>query len=151
MLQGGNMKGHYIIKLLVVIIGLGLATALASAGDDEDVVKTLISKRTDAMNGFFASELNYKEAEALLVEAEAGRLLEEDLQHLKDYFRTDIEYIESYQISQVEFTEAEENLLCANVTIDWELEGMQGEERYRCDYSVICEKYGDTFRLVQFF
>lgn len=146
------MRGHYMMKVLAVTAVIGLATAMASAGgDDEQIVEELISKRTDAMSRFYASEINLKEAETLLKETEKGLLLETDLENLKNYFRTDIEPVTEYHFVGIEFTEKEEDLLCADVTMDWETAGMEGSERTRAYYSVICEKEGDSFKLVQFF
>ena len=146
------MKGHYMMKVLAITAIVGLATAMASGGrDEEQIVEELISKRTDAMSRFYASEIDLKEAETLLKETEKGSLLEKDIENLRSYFRTDIEPVIKYQFTEIEFTEKEEDLLCADVTMDWETGGMEKNEKIRTYYSVICEKEGDSFKLVQFF
>ena len=146
------MKGHYMMKVLAITAIVGLATAMASGGrDEEQIVEELISKRTDAMSRFYASEIDLKEAETLLKETEKGSLLEKDIENLRSYFRTDIEPVIKYQFTEIEFTEKEEDLLCADVTMDWETGGMEKNEKIRAYYSVICEKEGDSFKLVQFF
>lgn len=140
------------MKIAAVATIIGLATAMASAGGkEEQIIEELISKRTEAMSRFYASEINYKEAEILLKETEKGQLLATDLENLKNYFRTDIEPIIEYQLVGIDFTEKEEDLLCADVTIDWETGGLEGAEKTRAYYSVICEKEDDSFKLVQFF
>ena len=55
------MKGHYMMKVLAITAIVGLATAMASGGrDEEQIVEELISKRTDAMSRFYASEIDLK-------------------------------------------------------------------------------------------
>lgn len=147
------MKGRYMMKVILVLCFLIFTTALAFAGGDDrkDVVVKLVSGRTDAMNGFYGSQISYWEAARQLREVETGRLLDEDIDRLKNYFRTDIEYIEDYEIKKVTFTESGEDMLCAVVEMDWQISGTGGIESLNHCYSVICEKEGDAFKLVQFF
>ena len=82
---------------------------------------------------------------------EKGRLLEEDILAMKEYFQTDIEEVSDYEIRDIEITNADENLVCAVVSVDWEVSGTAGKEKITEIYSVIMEKDEKSYKLVQFF
>jgi len=128
-----------------------LTSAGTSAPPEEKIVRELVYLRCDAMSRYFASEMSYWEAGSQLREAETGRLLEEDLAGLREFFRTDIDQVTACRIKEVDFSYSDEDLLCAVVEIMWETEGLEGADCFTADYSVICEKSGETFKLVQFF
>ena len=137
----------------VMIAAVLIYTSAGAAAEEnnDETVRRLVSMRTDAMNGYFASELSYWEAGDMLREAETGRLLHEDLKCLKQYFRTDIEEVTAYEIKEVIFSYESSDLLCAVVKIHWKTAGIEGEESFTLDYSAICEKEEEKFKLVQFF
>ena len=70
---------------------------------------------------------------------------------MKEYFQTDIEEVTAYEITKVDITEADETLICAVVTVCWEVYGTDGEENIEGIYSVIAEKCENSYKLVQFF
>ena len=84
-------------------------------------------------------------------QAETGRLLNEDLTAMRDFFQTDIEEITDYKIKAVDITDIDETLICAVVTIEWELYGTNGKEHMEEIYSVIAQKQENSYKLVQFF
>jgi len=118
---------------------------------EEVIVRQLVSQRNEAMSRYFASEISCWEAGQELREVETGRLLEEETASLREYFRTDIDQVMVFEIREVDFSYISEDLLCAVVQIRWETAGLEGEECFTEDYSVICEKVGNSFKLVQFF
>lgn len=149
-----RMASAMLISMIVMAVILsGSASGLAFGDRKEDTVRELVSRRTDAMSGYFASKLSYWEAGRQLREIEEGRLLEEDLKSMREYFRTDIEQVREYEILNVDFTVKKEDVLCAIVEIQWETEGLGGVECFSGDYSVICEKNQDAevYKLVHFF
>ena len=88
---------------------------------------------------------------AQIKSVEKGRLLEEDILAMKEYFQTDIEEVSDYEIRDIEITNADENLVCAVVSVDWEVSGTAGKEKITEIYSVIMEKDEKSYKLVQFF
>ena len=138
---------------VLAAILLGTSYGLAFSNENENVVIDLVSRRTDAMSGYFASKLSYWESGSILKEAESGELLAQDLKKMRDFFRTDIEQVKEYEILRVDFTLEDDEILCAVVDIHWLTEGIEGEERLVTSHSVICEKQsGDSdYKLVHFF
>lgn len=134
-------------------IFLGTSFGIAFSDQKEAIVKDLVCRRTDAMSGYFASKLSYWEAGTQLKEAEAGKQLETDLKKMRDFFRTDIEQVNAYEIQNIEFTLKDEEMICAVVEIVWTAEGLDGEEQFATTHSVICEKEkGESdYKLVHFF
>ena len=70
---------------------------------------------------------------------------------MRDFFQTDIEEITDYKIKAVDITDIDETLICAVVTIEWELYGTNGKEHMEEIYSVIAQKQENSYKLVQFF
>ena len=149
-----RMAPAMLISMIVMAAILsGSASGLAFGDRKEDTVRELVSRRTDAMSGYFSSKLSYWEAGRQLRKMEEGRLLEEDLKNMREYFRTDIEQVREYEILNVNFTMKEEDILCATVEIQWETEGLDGVDCFTEFYSVICERNPeeDEYKLVHFF
>lgn len=138
-------------KLALLLTVFMLSTVMASGSDAESVISMLVRQRTDIMNEYFGGHILYKEASDRLAKVEAGRLLDEDLNAMKEYFQTDIEEITDYEITKTEITDMDGTLICAVVTVRWELFGTGGEEHIDGVYSVIAEKRENSYKLVQFF
>ena len=127
-------------------VSFGGSVTLAEAG----ILDTLRA-RTDIMNGYFCGHISYYDALAQIENVEKGRLLEEDILSMREFFQTDIEEVTEYSITDIEITSADEDLVCAVVTIDWQVSGTAGVEIIEGIYSVIMEKDEKNYKLVQFF
>ena len=142
---------HLPKKLAVLPVILLLSTVMASGSGPEDEISMLVRQRTDIMNEYFSGHILYKEAAKRIEIIEMGRLLDEDLTAMKAFFQTDIEEITDYAITEVEITDRDETLICAVVTIDWQVYGTEGTESIEGIYSVIAQKSENSYKLVQFF
>lgn len=142
---------HLQKKLAVLPVVLLFSTIMASGTGPEGEISALVRQRTDAMNEYFCGQILYKEAAERIEQAETGRLLNEDLTAMRDFFQTDIEEITDYKIKAVDITDIDETLICAVVTIEWELYGTNGKEHMEEIYSVIAQKQENSYKLVQFF
>lgn len=142
---------HLIKKPAILLIVLLLSTVMASGSGPESEITMLVTQRTDIMNEYFGGHILYKEAAERIDKIEKGRLLEEDLEAMKSFFQTDIEDITDYEITKVEITDMDDALICAVVTVDWQVYGTGGNENIEGIYSVIAEKSENSYKLVQFF
>ena len=142
---------HLIKKTAILLIVLLLSTVLASGSGPESEISMLVIRRTDIMNEYFGGHILYKEAAERIEKIEKGRLLEEDLEAMKSLFQTDIEDVTDYKITKVDITDMDDTLICAVVTVDWQVWGTGGEESIEGKYSVIAEKCENSYKLVQFF
>ena len=142
---------HLIKKTAILLIVLLLSTVLASGSGPESEISMLVIRRTDIMNEYFGGHILYKEAAERIEKIEKGRLLEEDLEAMKSFFQTDIEDVTDYKITKVDITDMDDTLICAVVTVDWQVWGKGGEESIEGIYSVIAEKCENSYKLVQFF
>ncbi len=142
---------HLIKKPAILLIVLLLSTVMASGSGPESEITMLVTQRTDIMNEYFGGHILYKEAAERIDKIEKGRLLEEDLEAMKSFFQTDIEDITDYEITKVEITDMDNSLICAVVTVDWQVYGTGGNENIEGIYSVIAEKSENSYKLVQFF
>ena len=142
---------HLIKKILTVMGAVLIAAILSSGSGIKGEITELVEARTDIMNGYFCGHINYYEAIGQIKKIEKGHLLEEDIQSMRDFFQTDIEEVSEYEISDIELTNTDENLVCAVVTIDWTVSGPSGKEEIQEIYSVIMEKDEKNYKLVQFF
>ena len=142
-------------RIIKKIIAAGAAVImvllLTSGSDVKGEMAELVRARTDIMNGFFCGQISYYEALSQIKSVEKGRLLEEDILAMKEYFQTDIEEVKDYKIRDIEITNSDENLVCAVVSVEWELYGTAGNEKITEIYSVIMEKDEKNYKLVQFF
>ena len=149
--QGVNIMKQIKKKIIAAGAAAVLALLLTSGSDVKGEMAELVKMRTDIMNGFFCGQISYYDALAQIKSVEKGRLLEEDILAMKEYFQTDIEEVNNYKIRDIEITNADENLVCAVVSVDWEVSGIAGKEKITEIYSVIMEKDEKSYKLVQFF
>ena len=119
---------HLIKKTAILLIVLLLSTVLASGSGPESEISMLVIRRTDIMNEYFGGHILYKEAAERIEKIEKGRLLEEDLEAMKSFFQTDIGDVTDYKITKVDITDMDDTLICAVVTVDWQVWGTGGEE-----------------------
>ena len=142
---------HLIKKLLAVLVAALLILVLTSGSDIETDMADLVRARTDIMNGYFCGHINYSDALEKIKEIEKGRLLEEDIQAMRDFFQTDIEEVNEYEIREVLLTNQDEEVVSGFVTVDWKVSGIDGKENFEQIYSVIMEKDEKNYKLIQFF
>lgn len=145
------MKKRRLVCIAAVSLIVIFTTAFAIAGSEEAIVKSLICQRTDTLSGFYAGEIDREYAVEKIKSIETSHLMEEDLQNIDLYFRTDIEQVKKYSITRIDITQSDEDMICADVSIRWQSEGIQGKEEFNCNYSVICCKEENAYKLAQFF
>lgn len=151
------MKLRYVKAVAAGLAGIGIIMTIwivsgqLTESHDQNIIRHLIMTRIDAMNLFYASEMSYIEASGELRKVEGGHLLEEDTTNLRRYFRTDIDDIQDYSISRIELKDRTDNLLSAEVDIQWNVTGLDGPEMFENTYFAMCEKDGEKFKLTEFF
>ncbi|MBR4862858.1 MAG: hypothetical protein IKU09_11735 [Firmicutes bacterium] len=111
----------------------------------------LVLKRAETMNDYYIGELEYMHAEEILRDFETGDLLEEDLMNLMAWEHTDIDTVNDAEIIQVTLIEDTPEYLSANVTVSWNVSGLDGNTSFESTYETMCEKSGKTLKLSQFF
>ena len=141
------------IKRKILAVGAAgvLVLILTSGSDTKGEIEELVRARTDIMNGFFCGQINYYDALEEIKKIEKGRLLEEDILAMREFFQTDIEEVTEYEIKDIEITNADEDVVCALVKVDWTVSGTLETEKITQIYSVIMEKEQKSYKLVQFF
>lgn len=144
-------KKHLLKKITVIPVILLICMLIASGSGPESIISALVSQRTDIMNEYFCGQIIYKDAADRIKNVETGRLLEEDLDAMKSFFQTDIEEIAEYKITKVDITDKDETFICAVVIVDWQVYGTDGSKSIEEIYSVIAQKYENSYKLVQFF
>ena len=145
------MKKRIWVIILTVCGTVGLATALAAGDSQEAIIRDLISQRTDTMAGFYAGEIGRDEAIETISYMETDLLMQADIENIDRYFRTDIEQVKKYQFEHIRITDSHEDMICADVTIRWEAEGLDGREEFYHTYQVICVKEDNRYKLDQFY
>ena len=147
-----NKKRREYIIITAAVLGLiALSSVFASARTDEDIIRELVSLRTDTLSGFYAGEIDREDAIKIINSIEGDHLLKEDLQNIDLYFQTDIEQVKEYSFEKISVTKSEEDMICADVTMEWEAEGIDGTDNVTVTYNVICQKDKESYNLVQFF
>ena len=92
-----NKKRREYIFITAAVLGLiALSSVFASARTDEDIIRELVSLRTDTLSGFYAGEIDREDAIKIINSIEGDHLLKEDLQNIDLYFQTDIEQVKEY-------------------------------------------------------
>ena len=145
------MKKKAIIGGIVACFILVTTTALAMPGTEERIIKDLITTRNETLSEFYDGGLSIKEAGETIKEIEGGSLMQQDLDNLERYFQTDIDRVEGFEIKKIYVTKNDNDMICADVSIRWDMETITGPESYLCDYSVIVEKEKNSNKLVQFY
>lgn len=142
-------KGVYI--LIVLVISVLFATLFASADSDEEIIKNLICERTDTLSYYYAGLADKKDTMAKISDITTDFLREEDLGNLERYFQCDIEQVVDYKIRDIKVNYSDEDVICAEVVVDWESNGLRGMDNFSNTYSVICKKEENIYKLAQFF
>ena len=148
-------KNFRTAAILTAVLGVAVLFSAGSTGG-EGIVRSAICQRTEVMNDYFSGNLSYKEACKILKATESGVLLEEDIDSLKNFFATDIEEVCGYKINNIEINYEDEDIICAFVSINWVVRGLDelyrgsGTEEITGNYSIIIEKEDSTYRLAQF-
>ncbi len=145
------MKKRRAVCFSIICLIVIFTTAFAIASGDEAVVKNLIYQRTDTLSGFYSGEIEREDAINKIKSIETSHLMEEDLENIDLYFRTDIERVKKYLIKDLNITQSDKDIICADVAIEWQSEGLSGEETFTCNYKVICLKEENVYKLAQFF
>ena len=145
----GKKKYAIIISIAAVIVLM--TTVLAMAGSDEKIVRDLIDERTVTLNNYYDGDMKKEEAREKIKKLETGNLMEQDLENIDLYFQTDIDRINEFEITSVKITHEDEDMICADVCIKWDVDTVTGSDSFICDYSVICVKEGNGYKLAQFF
>ncbi len=144
-------RGIKIILIFVIIAAATVSFVFASSFGEKETVKELISLRTDILGRFYGGEIEKDDAVEMIKKIESGHLLKEDLQNIDLYFQTDIEQVRGYSFEDIIIRQSDEDMICADVTMKWDSEGIAGSETFSATYNVICYKDEDDFKLVQFF
>ena len=142
-------KGVYI--LIVLVISVLFATLFASADSDEEIIKNLICERTDTLSYYYAGLADKKDTMAKISDITTDFLREEDLGNLERYFQCDFEQVVDYKIRDIKVNYSDEDVICAEVVVDWKSNGLRGMENFSNTYSVICKKEENIYKLAQFF
>lgn len=145
------MKRRRALCLSAICIIVMFTAAFTIASSEEAVVKDLICQRTDTLSGFYAGNIEKEDAVNKIKSIEMSHLMEEDIENIDLYFRTDIERVKKYSIKDLHITQSDEDIICADVEIEWQSEGLPGEENFTCSYKVICAKEENVYKLAQFF
>lgn len=145
----GKKKYAIIISIAAVIVLM--TTVLAMAGSDEKIVRDLIDERTVTLNNYYDGDMKKEEAREKIKKLETDNLMEQDLENIDLYFQTDIDRINEFEITSVKITHEDEDMICADVYIKWDVDTVTGSDSFICDYSVICVKEGNGYKLAQFF
>ena len=142
-------KGVYI--LIVLVISVLFATLFASADSDEEIIKNLICERTDTLSYYYAGLADKNDTMAKISDITTDFLREEDLGNLERYFQCDLEQVVDYEIRDIKVNYSDEDVICAEVVVDWESNGLRGMDNFSNTYSVICKKEENIYKLAQFF
>ena len=145
------MKKKAIIGGIVACFILVTTSALAMPTSEERIVKDLITLRNETLSEFYDGGLSAEDAEKVIRQTETGLLMAQDLDNLERYFQTDIDQVQSFEIKSIDVTKADDDMICAQVFIKWEVETIHGSDYYLCDYSVIAKKEKNSYKLVQFY
>ena len=127
----GKKKYAIIISIAAVIVLM--TTVLAMAGSDEKIVRDLIDERTVTLNNYYDGDMKKEEAREKIKKLETGNRINE------------------FEITSVKITHEDEDMICADVYIKWDVDTVTGSDSFICDYSVICVKEGNGYKLAQFF
>ncbi len=107
-----NKKRREYIIITAAVLGLiALSSVFASARTDEDIIRELVSLRTDTLSGFYAGEIDREDAIKIINSIEGDHLLKEDLQNIDLYFQTDIEQVKEYSFEKISVTKSEEDMI----------------------------------------
>ena len=139
----------YIIFIAIIVVMFG--SAYANANSSENIVEDLVCKRIDTLSLYYAGQADEDETKEIIEEITTGHLRDEDLSNIHTYFQTEIEQIQKYEITKIDVTKADETMICAYVTIQWETKTLKGDDNFTHIYSVICENEKNSYKLLQFF
>lgn len=150
------MREKIIKKSLFLMLFAGALILFSAGTGSKSIVSSAISQRADTMNDYYSGITSYKEACNKLSKIEGGQVLEDDIEALKSFFGTDIEKIVDYKIEEIEINYEDEDVICAFVSIKWNISS--GDGLYRGsevqevvgNYSVILENEDNIFKLIQF-
>lgn len=145
------MKKRIGVIILAICSVMVLGTALAQGDSQEAIVRDLITQRTDTLAGFYAGDIDQDAAIETIEYMETDLQKKMDIENIDKYFRTDIEQVKKYEFERIHVTFSDDEMICADVTIRWEAEGLMGKEDFSHTYEVICIKEDNRYKLAQFY
>ena len=151
------MKSTWTKKAAVAFAIVFLSFSFVSGSGSDVIVENLVCQRVKILDDFFDGKSTFSEASDSISAIESGNLLREDINMMQDFFRTDIEKVLDFKVKEIKITYEDDEIICAAVSIEWQIERLipnnfsDSTEKIISSYSIIVEKYENSYKLVQFF
>ncbi len=140
-----------ILCIFIVLLCIVLATVYAMAGSNEQIVERLIRQRTDTLRLYYSGQADKSDTKKVIENITTDYLRDEDLMNIDRYFHSEVDQVRAYEILDIDVFSADEDIICAYVTINWKAEGLDGKDDFTYKYSTICKKEENLYKLAQFF
>lgn len=140
-----------ILCIFIVLLCIVLATVYAMAGSNEQIVERLIRQRTDTLSLYYSGQADKSDTKKVIENITTDYLRDEDLMNIDRYFHSEVDQVRAYEILDIDVFSADEDIICAYVTINWKAAGLDGKDDFTYKYSTICKKEENLYKLAQFF
>ncbi len=143
---------NYRLKLkpllfLLVFIVASLSITTFCLATQENGVKTALNERLSILCQYYDDKIEFDQAKDRLSLIETGDLLKDDVDNLVAFENTDIEPVNSFDLTNIKYDCDKWNNYNGTFTVQWVLNGYFGTEKSTVDYCFNAIKYADTIKL----
>ena len=143
------MKKVYAVNLCVLMFMLFTTGMTAGAADDDELVKDMLSRRTEILEQYFHGGADADECRAELERIESGSLLRQDVENMKAFAATDIESILDFRIRILSCRRSSYGIVKGRVEILYVMAGCGTKRTETCQYFFTAEERSEALKLTQ--
>ncbi len=143
-------KKIFAMNICIFIVILLTVTVYGKTDDNERRIKELITRRTEILQDYYYNYRNYNETLNLLNKIESNSLLDNDINNLKNFSNTDVDYIKNFKIKIDEMKESSHGMINGTAKIYWEMEGINESYSTEGSYYFVVEKNNHKIKLTRF-
>lgn len=129
-----HMKYIKFIITSALMISIFFVFTGLSFDHEEEIIKELMTKRTDILESMLNDDISYEEGKRRLREVEEGKLLTDDMQMIERYADTDYDQVAGMNIYDIEKVSHVSDLITYSVSVNWTLSGYDGIYHDRINY-----------------
>lgn len=115
--------------------------------NQEDIVTSVLKQRTDILQDAFYSKITKEDAEKQLEKIETYPLLTEDIQQLRAWENTDMDFVKNMSVTNLCVKKNFLEYLTYEADILWEMRGFDSDYFMKGSYHIVMKKVNEEYKL----
>ncbi len=143
-------KRLLIANACVLLVILFTVTVYGKTNDQERQIKELITLRIEIMQDYYHHDETYDTTVKKLNTVECDSLLSDDYTNLKQFSRTEVDYIKDFKMNIEDVKKSSHGIVNGTAEIQWKMEGVKGIYNVNANYYFVAEKHNGRLKLTRF-